>query len=136
MRRFNKLRHYSVTDVDVIEITGRFITEAGDDDLSRSLESLIARGRKWFLVDLSGVTFISSMGVGSLIQAVRLVEAAEGRLKLLRPAQCVRQILAISKLDSVYEIYEDLEEAAKSFDEAAPDDKLARRKKQPEKSDA
>lgn len=129
VRRFNKLRHYTEGPVDIIEVTGRFLTEQGDDELCRNVEGLLAKDRKNILIDLSGVTFISSMGIGSLIQATRLVEAAEGRLKLLSPAQCVRQILAISKLDSVFEIEDEFDQAVSSYNEPRPEPKSLRRKK-------
>lgn len=129
MRRFNKLRHYTEGPVDVIEVTGRFLTEQSDDELCRTVEALLTNDRKRILIDLSGVTFISSMGVGSLIQATRLVEAAEGRLKLLSPAQCVRQILAISKLDSVFEIDDEFDRAVASFNEPRPESKPIRKKR-------
>src|SRR5262249_41065492 len=57
----------------------------------------------------------SSTGVGSLIKSYRAVLKKKGRLKLLSPSQSVRNILTISKLDGVFEIFSDESEALKSF---------------------
>jgi anti-sigma B factor antagonist len=68
-----------------------------------------------FLIDLRSVTYISSTGVGSLIKCYRSVLKKKGHVKLLNPSQSVRNILAISKLDGVFEIFSDEAEALSSF---------------------
>jgi len=68
-----------------------------------------------FLLDLRSVTYISSTGVGSLIKSYRSVLKQKGQLKLLSPSQSVRNILAISKLDGVFEIFSAEKEALASF---------------------
>jgi len=68
-----------------------------------------------FLLDLRGVTYISSTGVGSLIKNYRSVLKQKGHFKLLSPSQSVMNILAISKLDGVFEIFTDETTALSSF---------------------
>jgi anti-sigma B factor antagonist len=68
-----------------------------------------------FLIDLRSVTYISSTGVGSLIKCYRSMLKKKGHVKLLSPSQSVRNILAISKLDGVFEIFSDETEALASF---------------------
>jgi len=117
---------------NVIEVTGRFISDDNNDELNNIINKYVSSGEKNFLIDLSGVTFISSTGVGSLIQALRLIQREEGQLKLLNPSQCVRQIIAISKLDDIFEIYTDEQTAIMSFDQPPKEDSPKKRKKKTE----
>ena len=67
------------------------------------------------LMDLRSVSYISSTGIGSIIKAYRSVLRKDGHVKLLNPSQCVRNILSISKLDGMFEIFTDEPQALASF---------------------
>ncbi|MGH9759440.1 MAG: STAS domain-containing protein, partial [Blastocatellia bacterium] len=71
------------------------------------VQSFVKEAEIYFLLDLRAVSYISSTGVGSLINCYRSVLKKKGRFKLLSPSQSVRNILGISKLDGVFEIFSD-----------------------------
>ena len=75
----------------------------------------IEKGKTNILMDLRSVSYISSTGIGSIIKAYRSVMRKDGHVKLLNPSQCVRNILSISKLDGMFEIFTDEKEAVASF---------------------
>jgi anti-sigma B factor antagonist len=81
-----------------------------------------------FLLDLRSVTYISSTGVGSLIKSYRTVLKEKGQVKLLSPSQSVLNILAISKLDGVFEIFSNETEALASFAEKPAEKETKSRK--------
>jgi anti-sigma B factor antagonist len=116
-RRPTKCRTHKVGNVNVVKMIGRLTPDENDDILFNSVKQLVEAGEKFFLLDLSGVNYINSTGIGSIIQAYRLVQNKEGDLKLFNPSQCVSHIIQVSKLDSIFKIFRDHEAAIKSFSE-------------------
>ena len=135
MRKPTKVISRLENDVRVVKITGRLDPGDGQDPLNDHIKKYTEAGETNFLLDLRAVTYISSMGVGSLMKFYRDVLEKEGAVKLLSPSQSVRNILAISRLDSVFQIYGDEREALESFAvKAEPiivEKKTASRKKKP-----
>lgn len=115
MRRPTKVISRKSDSVRIIKVTGRLDPGDGPDLLFDMVQRFAEDNEINFLVDLRSVTYISSTGVGSLIKTYRSVLKKKGEVKLLSPSQSVRNILAISKLDGVFEIFSDESEALGSF---------------------
>ena len=116
MRRPTKVITRKTDSVRIIKITGRLDPGEGPDQLFEMVERFLEDDDELsFLLDLRSVTYVSSTGVGSLIKSYRSVLKKKGHLKLLSPSQSVRNILAISKLDGVFEIFSEESEALASF---------------------
>jgi len=128
MRRPTKVISRKNGDVRIIKITGRLDPGDGPDLLFEMVQRFVEEGEINFLLDLRSVTYISSTGVGSLIKCYRTVLKEKGQVKLLSPSQSVRNILAISKLDGVFEIFSDEAEALADFQEKAPEKTAKTRK--------
>jgi len=132
MRRPTKVISRMSGDVRIIKITGRLDPGDGPDQLFDMVQRFAEENEIHFLLDLRSVTYISSTGVGSLIKCYRTVLKQKGQVKLLSPSQSVRNILAISKLDGVFEIFSDEAEALASFNEKAPEKEAKSRKSKKE----
>jgi len=128
MRRPTKVISRKNNDVRIIKITGRLDPGDGPDPLFEMVQRFVEENEIYFLLDLRSVTYISSTGVGSLIKCYRTVLKEKGQVKLLSPSQSVRNILAISKLDGVFEIFSDEPEALASYQEK-PEEKAAKSRK-------
>jgi anti-sigma B factor antagonist len=115
-----RIRTRTVGTVAVVEISGRLDPGYDRDGLLRATEKLIGEGMRRFLLDLSRVSFITSLGVGALLNMLQLVTQHEGKLKFLNPAHCVRTILSVAKLDGLFETYTDEDEAIRSFTSEPP----------------
>ena len=115
MRKPTKVINRQVGSVRILKITGRLDPGDNADPLYTALQSFVEQDEIEFLLDLRSVTYISSTGVGSLIKCYRAVLKKKGHVKLLSPSQSVRNILTISKLDGVFEIFSDEDEALASF---------------------
>lgn len=115
MRRPTKVISRKIDGIRIIKITGRLDPGDGPDQLSEMVQGFVEEDEIDFLLDLRSVTYISSTGVGSLIKCYRSVLKKKGHVKLLSPSQSVRNILAISKLDGVFEIFSDEKDALASF---------------------
>jgi anti-sigma B factor antagonist len=116
MKRPTKFWTRRVDSVNIVDVTGRLAPEGTDDALFKLVSNLVEKGEKRFLVDMSSTTFISSLGVGSLLRSARAVEGAGGRLKLLNPSQSVARILELSRMTDVFQIFVHEQEAVASFD--------------------
>ena|SRR5579862_5855265 len=68
------------------------------------IQKLLAEGNRHFILDLSNLSYVDSFGLGQLISIRGAIQEARGTLKLLRPQRYVRQLLQITKLDTVFEI--------------------------------
>ena len=116
MRRPTKVISRKQNSVRIIKVTGRLDPGDGHDQLYTMVQGFAEEDEIDFLLDLRSVTYISSTGVGSLIKCYRAVLKKKGHVKLLSPSQSVKNILAISKLDGVFETFSDEDEALASFD--------------------
>ena len=99
----------------MIKVSGRLDPGDGPDQLWELVQKFIDEEELQFLVDLRAVSYISSTGVGSLINCYRYVLKKKGRFRFLSPSQSVKNILSISKLDGVFEIFSDERSALASF---------------------
>jgi anti-sigma B factor antagonist len=101
----------------------------GEDSLNvhRTLRQLLERGEKRILLNLADVSYIDSSGLGELVGAYATCRKQGVELKLLNLTARVRELMVITKLLIVFEVYEDEREAIASFGapEAQVDDSLS-----------
>lgn len=108
-----------VDGVAVVDVTGRIILGEESAALRQVVNDLIASGDKKILLNLAHVDYIDSSGLGYLVSAFATVKKQGGELKLLNLAVNVRDVMQITKLYIVFEIFEDEATAVKSFGKAA-----------------
>lgn len=113
--------------VQIVEVTGDFTLGNSSlarpldlqgrplDDLGESLSLLFDRGHANILLDLRHVTFIDSSGLGELVASKKRALERGGDIKILRPGKRVRELLAMTLLTRIFEIYEDEAAAVASF---------------------
>ncbi|OFV95481.1 MAG: anti-anti-sigma factor, partial [Acidobacteria bacterium RIFCSPLOWO2_02_FULL_60_20] len=80
-----------------------------------TFQDLITRGQKKVLLNLADVNYIDSSGLGALVSGFTTLTNQQGQLKLLNLAKKVQDLLQITKLLTVFEVYEDEKAALKSF---------------------
>lgn len=80
--------------------------------IATSLQAMIARKPAQLLVDLSGVTYIDSSGLASLIDAMQRVQQYGGKFGIVGLQETVRSIFEIARLDQVFRIFPDLKSAS------------------------
>jgi anti-sigma B factor antagonist len=101
--------------IGIVELNGRLTVNDYPGLLKESVAGIIKRGAKNVLIDLSGVHYIDSTRLGELIAAHVTVSRQGGRLKLLKTPHRVVELLEMAGLGDVFERFESLEEAKKSF---------------------
>jgi anti-sigma B factor antagonist len=108
-----------VGDVAMVEVVGDIIANSRDASLTDKIRSLRQQGYTRVLVDLGHVRYMDSSGLGELVHAYATTKKAGGALKLLRVTKRLRDLLAITKLVTVFETYDDEPSALASFAAAA-----------------
>ena len=81
----------------------------------RHIKELLDKGEKNILVNMANVDYMDSSGVGELIASFTTVARSGGKMKLLNLSPKIKDILQITQLMSVFDIYDDEDEAVKSF---------------------
>lgn len=99
----------------VIELKGNVM--GGDDtkDFNDLLHKLVADGKLNIIVDLSDVKFMNSSGLGMLIGGLTTMKKSNGSLKLANVSDKIESLLIITKLITIFESYETVDEAVNSF---------------------
>ncbi len=110
-----KLSIRQVGDVTVIDATGRITLGEGASTFRDTVRDLSAKGDKKILLNLSDVTYIDSSGIGELVSGFTTVTNHGGILKLLGLSKRVKDLLQITKLYTVFEVFDDESTAVRSF---------------------
>jgi len=102
--------------VIILDVRGRIILGDELNTLREAIHSLIGENKKKIILNLAGVDFIDSSGVGELVACFTSVRNTGGELKLLNLTQKVRDVLHVTKLYTVFDVRDDEFNAVKSFD--------------------
>jgi anti-sigma B factor antagonist len=110
-----KLSNRQVGDVTVVDATGRITLGEGASTLRDSMRDLAAKGNKKLLLNLSEVSYIDSSGIGEMVSSFTTITNHGGQLKLLGLSKRVKDLLQITKLYTVFEVFDDEASAVRSF---------------------
>ncbi len=105
--------------VTVLDLQGNIRLGEGNIELHNVLRFLVEKGERRVLLNLAGVTYIDSSGLGELVAGYTTLQKHNGELKLLHLTLRVHELMVITKLLTVFDIYEDETEAVNSFQEAS-----------------
>ena len=105
----------TVEGVEVIKLEGKITIGAGDSQLREVITNAMNSGRNNILLDMSGVTTIDSSGIGELVGSYTTVTNRGGKLKLLHLPAKLNELLHVTQLITVFEVYENEPDAVKSF---------------------
>jgi anti-sigma B factor antagonist len=104
-----------VGDITILDLKGRLVFEDGDDVLREKINDLVHQGRTKILLNLGGVTYMDSCGIGVLVQKYVSVRRKGGDVRLVHMTERGWHLMEITKLLDVFLIFESEEEAIASF---------------------
>ncbi len=102
-------------DVTILDMNGKVTTGEGSIALRSAIRRLLGEGKKKILLNLSGVGYVDSSGIGELVSSFTAVNKEGGNLKLLNLTQKIQDLLAITKLLTVFDVYEAESDALGSY---------------------
>jgi len=110
-----QIHQRSVGDVTIIDLSGKMTLGEGDELLRDKVNSLIAQAQKKLVLNLAEVPYIDSAGLGEIVRTYTTVSRQGGVLKLLALTKRIQDLLAITKLLTIFETFDTEDEALKSF---------------------
>ncbi len=102
-------------DVTVLDMSGKITIGEGSVALRSAIRRLLEEGKKKILLNLAGVGYIDSSGIGEVVSSYTAIGKEDGQLKLLNLTEKLRDLLAITKLLTVFDVYESEADALNSY---------------------
>ena len=112
----SKMKTRIIDQVTILDVSHELTPGEDADLLQVELERLLAEGHKRFLVNLRGVPFLDSSGLGRLLAVKKAVLVANAALKLLQPQTAVLSLIALTGVERVFECFDDEDAAIRSFE--------------------
>ena len=109
----------AVGDVMLVDLKGKITLGEGDELLKDKVNSLINQGQRKIVLNLAAVPYLDSAGLGEVVRAYTTVSRQGGALKLLGLTKRITDLLAITKLLTVFETFDSEDEAVRSFSASA-----------------
>jgi len=110
-----QIEERSAGDVTVLDLKGKMTLGEGDELLKDKINSLLQQGRRKIVLNLEGVPYIDSAGLGQIVGGYTTIARQGGSLKLLNLTKRITDLLSITKLLTVFETYESEQDAVGSF---------------------
>jgi anti-sigma B factor antagonist len=106
-------------NVAVVDLAGRITLGEGSGMVRSTIKDLVANGDKNVLLNLKDMTYMDSAGLGEVVGAYATVTNAGGNIKLLNPLGKIKELLHVTKLFTVFETFENEDDAVRSFGSVA-----------------
>ncbi len=103
-------------DVTILDLSGKVTIGEGSVALRNAIRKVLSEGKKKIILNLGEVKYVDSSGIGEFVSSYHAVNKEDGELKLLNLTEKIRDLLAITKLLTVFDVYNDESEAIASFD--------------------
>jgi anti-sigma B factor antagonist len=102
-------------EVTILDMDGKITIGEGSVALRTAIRRVLEESKKKILLNLAKVGYIDSSGIGELVSSYTAINKESGELKLLNLTQKLQDLLTITKLLTVFDVYESEEEALQSF---------------------
>jgi anti-sigma B factor antagonist len=114
-----QIEERAVGDVVILDLKGKITLGEGDELLKDKVNSLVNQGQRKIVLNLGGVPYIDSAGLGEIVRTYTTVSRQSGSLKLLNLTKRITDLLSITKLLTVFETFDSEAEAVRSFSASA-----------------
>jgi anti-sigma B factor antagonist len=114
------LEQRMVGGVAVLDMSGRLTLGDGDDLLKDKVNSLVHQGMTQIALNLGQLSYIDSSGLGSLVSSFSTVTRAGGRIKMFNLTRRISDLMSITKLLTVFDVYDSEQAALESFSAGTP----------------
>jgi anti-sigma B factor antagonist len=110
-----KLKEKMDGDIAILTLKGDLIGEPDTTNIRDKIHSLVSDEVKKVIIDMGDVNFVNSSGLGTLISALTTLKNADGDLRLAQVGKRTQNLLTITHLVKVFDIYETVDRAVASF---------------------
>ena len=109
------IRERQAGNVTILDMDGKITIGEGSVAVRSAIRKLLEEGKKKILLNVAGVGYVDSSGIGELVSSYTTINREGGQLKLLNLTQKMEDLLGITKLLTVFDTYEDEASALNSF---------------------
>jgi anti-sigma B factor antagonist len=109
------IRERQAGDVTILDMDGKITIGEGSVAVRSAIRKLLEEGKKKILLNVAGVGYVDSSGIGELVSSYTTTSSKGGQLKLLNLTQKIQDLLTITKLLTVFDVYDDEATALNSF---------------------
>ena len=102
-------------DVTILDLKGKILIGEGIDELRESINNVIKADEKKLLLNFDQVPYLDSTGLGEVVRSYTSLKKEGGMVKIINLTQKVRDLLSVTKLITVFDTFEDEDEAVNSF---------------------
>ncbi|MBL0060985.1 MAG: STAS domain-containing protein [bacterium] len=110
-----KLKTTETNGIYLVEMSGKIMGGPESAQFHDAMKHAVANNLKKVVIDLGGVEWMNSSGIGLLVSAYTTLKNAGSEMKLARTTDKIQSLLVITKLNSVFDSHDSVENAAKSF---------------------
>jgi len=110
-----KVKVRQIGHVAIVDLAGKITIGKGDVVLREQVQNLLENDQQSILLNLEGVGYMDSAGIGELVACYKRAKDKGGTVKLLNPSGKVYDLLQLTKLEEVFETYRDEKEALVTF---------------------
>ena len=110
-----QMREHDVNGVSVVEIDGRIVLGEESNSFRERIKQLLAAGKKKIALNLANVTYIDSAGLGTLVATFHSARSQGATLKLANLGTKFKEVLQVTKLMTVFDVYDNETAAIQSF---------------------
>ena len=111
-----QIQEKTAGDVTVVRVNGDItLNQGGDVLLKDKIQSLLQQGKRKLVLDLGGVAYVDSAGLGQLVQIHATAKNQGGALKLVNTTKKLKDLLVVTKLVTVFDAYDNEADALASF---------------------
>ena len=110
-----KIETRTVGDVHILDCSGKITLGEGTMAIRNTVREVLKSGGKKIVLNLSEVNYIDSSGIGELVSTFTTVTNQDGQLKLLNLTKKIQELLQITKLLTVFSVYDNEQKALASF---------------------
>jgi anti-sigma B factor antagonist len=118
-----QIAEHRAGDATVLVLAGDITIDDGDLAFRKKIHELVEMGQVKLIVDLSGIRYIDSSGIGMLVAKAQTVRQKQGDIKLVRLTHRTQSLLAMLKLAMVFETFDDEESAVRRYSWSAREQK-------------
>jgi anti-anti-sigma factor len=109
-----------IGDVTILDLEGKLTIENGAELLRDTITSVVFQGERKILLNLAGVPYMDSGGLGELVRCSWVVTKGSGAVRLVNLTSRITDLLAITKLTNVFDTFDTEAEALRSFPDPPP----------------
>jgi len=110
-----KIHTKETNGIAILELQGDVVDVSHTAQVRDKMREFVSKGIKKVIFDLSKVTLMNSLGIGILIAALTTMKSNKGELKLSGVTERIKSLLVITRLVTIFECHDSIEEAVKSF---------------------